>query len=101
MLWFGALAGAIAWSLHLLVAYALVGVACATGLGILIDLTTLVTALVTVAGGVAASRNWRRPEIGDGGRLLAVGGMLLNGMFLFAILVEGYPNLVLGPCWYG
>jgi hypothetical protein len=101
MLWFGALAGAIAWSLHLLVAYALVGVACATGLGILIDLTTLVTALVTVAGGVAAWRNWRRPEIGDGGRLLAVGGMLLNGMFLFAILVEGYPNLVLGPCWYG
>src|SRR5687768_16423627 len=93
LLWFGALAGPIAWSLRLLVAYALVGVWCATGLGILLDLVTLVAAAVTIVGGVVAYRNWRREDVGDGGRILAVSGLLLSGMFLFTILMEWYPRL--------
>jgi hypothetical protein len=98
LLMVGMLAGPIAWSAHLLLIYALIPVACALGSAAPIHLTTLVTALLTVGGGVLAARSWWRAGDDRTARFMGLGGMLLGGLFLFAILMEGMPPLILGPC---
>jgi hypothetical protein len=92
------LAGPAAWTAHLLVAYFLIGVMCATGLGFVIHLTTLVAIGVTVAGGLLAYRTLRRPGLTEGSRFAALAGMLLSTMFAFAIVMESLPSFGLGPC---
>jgi hypothetical protein len=106
-LWFGLLAGPIAWSLHLLVSYALVSVVCATGLMILLHLVALVTALVALAAGVVAWRCWQatgaREPASRRGRVsrrawMAFSGVVLSGLFLLSILVGGAASFFLSPC---
>ena len=99
--WAGFLAGPLAWTAHLLVACFFVGVMCATGLGFLVHLTTLVTLLLTAAGGLLAYRTLRRPGISDGARFAAVSGVILSVMFAFAIVMEALPSFGLGPCTNG
>ncbi len=110
LLWFGLLGGALAWTLRLAVAYALNPVACATGWTILIHLVTLVTALITLAAIVVAFRGWRtsglgtRTEVGGPAGwsgFLSLLGVLLNLVFLLAILLEGSAAFVIGPCAVG
>ncbi len=100
-LWVGALAGPLAWTVHLLVAYFFVGVMCATGLGFLIHLTNLVAIAAAAAGGLLAYRNLQRPGLTEGSRFAALGGVLLSVMFVFAIVMEALPSFVLGPCANG
>jgi hypothetical protein len=100
-IWAGVPAGPLAWTAHLLVAYFFVGVMCATGLGFLIHLTTLVTLVIAAGGGLLAYRNLRRPDLTDGARFAALGGVLLSVMFGFAIVMESLPSFGLGPCANG
>lgn len=108
-LWFGVSAGALAWSAHLLVSYALLPVACTTGLSTVLHAVTAGALLVTLAGGVVAWRGWRagrsaeptarnRQQIGHRW-YMGLSGVLLDALFGFAILLEGLPVAFLGPCW--
>lgn len=108
-LWFGVLAGPIAWTVHLLLSYALLPLACASGLLILLHAVTLATALVTAAAGFVAYRRQSEPGTDDRGgvrgpstgyvRFMARSGVALSALFLFVILLEGLPVFFLGPCW--
>jgi hypothetical protein len=106
-LWLCLLAGPAAWTVHLLLSYPLVPLVCATGLGILLHLVTLFTAVTTFAAGVIALRLWdraartARADDAPGTAAtdyLAFSGLLMNALFLFIILVEGLPNFLVNPC---
>jgi hypothetical protein len=108
-LWFGFLAGAVAWTIHLLASYALVGIACASSASWALYAVTLLTLLLTAAGGLAARRAWQAsvPEQPNSTRGAATGfrrhmarwGVLMNLLFGLAILLEGLPVAFLSPCW--
>ena len=91
------LASALAWSACRLVTYYPIGVMCATGLGFPIHLTTLVAIAIAGAGGLVAYRTLRRPDLTDGTRFAALGGVLLSVLFGFAIVLESLPSFGLGP----
>ena len=95
------LASSLAWSARRLVTYYPIGVMCATGLGFLIHLTTLVTIAIAGVGGLVAYRNLRRPDLTDGTRFPALGGVLLSVLFGFAIVMESLPSFGLGSCANG
>jgi hypothetical protein len=108
-LWFGVLGGALAWSVHLLLSYALVAPACVTGSVWMLHAVTIGTLLLTVLAGLVSYRAWQRqradarngvgsPE-SDGGRFMALSGLVLNPLFGLAILLEGLPVVILSPCW--
>ena len=99
--WIGVLAGPLAWTAHLLVAYFLVGVVCTTGLGLVIHLATLVTVVAALAGGVFAYGMFRRGDLTPGSHFAALGGVLLSAMFVFAIVMESLPTFGVGPCTNG
>jgi hypothetical protein len=107
VLWLCLLVGPAAWTAHLLLSYVLVPVACATGLILLLHLVTLLTALATLAAAGVAYLGWEWLSEGQragnngssgGSRFLAASAVLLNGIFLFVILVEGIPTFYLSPC---
>ena len=99
--WIGVLAGPLAWTAHLLVAYLLVGVVCATGLGFLIHLATLVTIAAALTGGIFAYGMFRRSDLTPGSHFAALGGVLLSAMFVFAMVMESLPTFGVGPCTNG
>jgi hypothetical protein len=99
-LWFAFLAGPIAWSLHELLTYVLVRVACNLGLLILEYIVTLVTLGVCVAGVYVAIRvhggEIRPPE--TTAEFITLAGAVLNILFALAIVMESIPTTVLSPC---
>ncbi len=99
-LWFGFLAGPIAWSLHELVSYVLVKVACETGFGLLLHLVTLATLALAGAGMyVALKRHGARIEPPRAAAdFLSGAGFLVSALFGFAILMEGVPSAVVNAC---
>jgi hypothetical protein len=105
MLIFAMLAGPVAWSLRLMIAYPLVLLACNTGWEFLLYLVSGVTAAGAIAGGVVSRIVWRRARTqararGPGNRSLFVGifGMASSALFLVAILVESFAIVQLNPC---
>ena len=99
-LWFAFFVGPVAWTLHELVSYALVGVTCGTGLGLVLHLASLICLAVCGAGayvGVRAHAPRLEPPR-TAADILAVTGVLLNALFAFAILMESLPNVVVSPC---
>ena len=108
-LWFGFAAGALGWTAHLLLSYALLPVACGSGSAWILHGVTLGTLLLTALGGLVAYRHWRSspPEQPGGtrgrdtgyGHYMALCGVLLNVLFGFAIVLEGLPVAILSPCW--
>ncbi len=117
-LWGSLAAGAVIWSLHLLISYALVSVACERGLlqtivgsfalmrWLALGLTLLAAAAVLYAT-VVAYGQWRqmeqrrtRQEDETSGRVrfMLLLATLLNGTFLLAIVVSLFPVLVLPLC---
>lgn len=107
LLWFGVMAGPIAWSLHLLVSYALVQPACEHGLAFLLYLVSLATLAIATLGATIAWKHWRTTNEtggvslrGIGGRpgFMAFFGLLASLFFLAGIILESVPLLFLGPC---
>ena len=106
-LWFGLLAGPLAWLAHLATVYLLETLACIANLAAarpLIYLVTLVAALIALAGVLVAGRNSRRAGVEAEGHLgesggrpgfMAVTGAQLSGISLLAIFVQslGVPFL--------
>lgn len=115
-LFFAVLAGPLAWTVELLTNYYFSSLACRRtlaafmlfghqGFSILIFGVEIATALLGLAAGLVAWRQWQQaapPQtdalIGVNQRapFMALSGMLLSGLFLLIILVSGIPNLVLG-----
>lgn len=105
--------GAIAWSLHLLLSYLVVGLACRPrqpllpaddGLvtGILLGVS-VAAALGAAASAVLAARLWRRADGREPGargsrRGMAFVGLLLNLVFLTTIVVGASAAFVLPAC---
>jgi hypothetical protein len=120
-LWFGLFAAPVVWSLQLLLLYPAVAHACfprdrplavpLLSTDPLVLLVSIVALAVATAAGLIALRSWRSTraeqhageehllETGEGrSRFMALGGMLLSGLFLFDIVMNGLPFLMLGPC---
>ena len=97
-LWFGLLAGPLAWTLHELLSYALVRLVCATNAGFVLHVVTL-GALALAAAGVYVAVRAYGARTSQEVRFVAAAGALVSGVFVFAILMEGIPNAVVSPCW--
>lgn len=110
-LWFGLLGGAAAWAAHLVLAYALVPLACARGLEILLYATIPLTMVVAIAAIAFAWRGWSRVrELADetdenGNRLvsqrvrfMALSGLAMSTYFLFVIVAQSVPIITQSPC---
>ena len=108
-LWGGWGLAILAWVLHLTVSYGVVGWYCQGQQGldpglvsIGLNLWTLLTALLAGAGIALARRNLRASGKAAGprgrSRFMAQSGYWMSLFFLAVILVQGLPNLFLGPC---
>lgn len=106
-LWYGLLAGAVAWKLQLVVNYAVVPYACWNRVEFLNHAASFATLALALSGCWVAWRTWRRMGTSDdlemGGvvgrsRFMAVGGLALSGMFALLILGQWLPNLMLSAC---
>jgi hypothetical protein len=108
LLWFSVLTGPLAWTLHLLVSYPLVPVACAADQPWLLHAVTIATELITIAAAYVGYRGWQEsrsdPDTGVRGRasgyrhFLSLSGLLMSLLFILVILFEGLPAVLLSPC---
>ncbi|MBA2451802.1 MAG: hypothetical protein H0V47_01420 [Chloroflexia bacterium] len=102
-LWFGYLGGAVVWSVFHLVSYLWASAFCGTSAEILLNLTTIVTALITLAATIVCYRNWQKlksiePESSGTFRFLLLSGVFMNSLFLLTIVVSGIAVWILGTC---
>jgi len=106
-LWFGILAGPLAFLLNLQLSYMLVQPVCVAAHHLVLHLVPAGALLLTASGGVSAWRNWRRTERAGsskaGGvlprsRFMAGVGLLTSGLFLLVIVAQWLPNFILTPC---
>lgn len=106
-LWYGLLAGAVAWKLQLVVNYAVVPYACWNRVEILNHAASLLTFSLALSGCWVAWRTWKQAgkdgDVEAGGivgrsRFMAVGGLALSALFALMILGQWLPNLMLSPC---
>jgi putative membrane protein len=104
-LWFAFFGGAVAWTARLLVSYPLVPLACDTGSTLPLHLVTAGSATLAVTAGLVGWRLCRR--LGGGGEdapaprqaFMARTGVLLSGIFLLSIVLEGASPVLQGdPC---
>ena len=95
-LWTGVLAGPIAWAADLQARYALVKYVCANGAEWIMWVITLAALLVTAFGALCAWRGWidDTPRV----RFMAVGGLLISGMFALAIIAMAIPDIFMRAC---
>lgn len=107
-LWFGLVAGPVAWSLHLLASYGFASAfACELGWTWLLHTMTVLTAVLAIAGAVVAWRAWNgRDESaestlhGYGTRqgFMVVLGITLSILTLAGIAFNAAPTFVIGVC---
>jgi hypothetical protein len=107
-LWAGVLLPPVAWAAHLTAAYPMSAALCSPSWLWVFYAASLVALSVSVGGGLVAWRVRREaegePETAPSsrarGRFMALGGVLLSGMFSLAILAQAIPLFVLEPCRY-
>jgi len=115
LLWFAVLGGVAAWTVHLLVAWGLEEIACASGsrssdilgvpLAAVIAAATLLPLAVAVAALVVAWRLWRRTEAAADGEVrmgrasfMALVGLWADALFTLNILYGAVALLFIRPC---
>ena len=118
LFWASLATGAVVWAVHLLVSYALVSLACERGVlqaivggfplarWLTLGLTLIAAGAVGYAS-LVAHRHWRQlgqtkskrvDDVKARTRFMARLGVLLNGIFLLAIVVSLFPILFLPLC---
>lgn len=105
--WFGLLGGHVAWSIQLMVCYALVDEACpdeSTGYTLLVLAVTLAMLAVTVLSGWAAWKTYRRGADAEDSqparreRFLGRVGLLLAGIYFFTLVLSAAFLVALPTC---
>jgi len=97
-MWLAYFTGPLAWTIHELLSYALVKVACGSGL-MLLEFAVSGFCLLVAAGGIYMSYGAtarRAPQTSV--EFMYLSALVLNVLFLFAILMESLPNFVVNPC---
>jgi nicotinamide riboside transporter PnuC len=106
-LWFGVLAGPLAWMLGLNAGYSLVRVACAKQNMLYLHAVSLLTLLLALAGGWVAWREWKRtgrewpgeePGAIPRSRFMVALGLLASGLFSLVILAQWTASFFFNPC---
>ncbi|CAN5587327.1 hypothetical protein BH24ACT26_BH24ACT26_18000 [soil metagenome] len=111
-LWFGILAGPLAWGAHLLIGGELPELGCAPGAGApevfgitieaLILAATALTAAVAALGGIVSYRCWRRTRATTTSEQrpgwMAMAGIMTSSVFAAFILLGTFPALLLSSC---
>ena len=106
-LWFGILAGPLAFLLNLQLSYMLVQPACVTAHHLILHLVPVGALLLTASGGVSAWWNWQRAghaasSKARGGlpysHFMAGVGLLISVLFLVVIVAQWLPNFILTTC---
>jgi hypothetical protein len=105
-LWFGLLAGATAWAIHLEAEFVLAPWYCERHAIWPLHLVTLLLLALTFMAGMTSIAQWRKsPRTheylegrADRARFMAVLGALLNVLFFLLIFAEWIPVLVVDPC---
>jgi hypothetical protein len=106
-LWWGVLAGPIAFALDEVLSYAIVQHSCSTGYHWLLHLYTVLALLLCLSGLVAAQWCYRQlPHVasGEGGsvesrsRWMAIYGTASNLAFMVVIIALLIPKWALSPC---
>ncbi len=107
-LWFTLLGGHAAWTLHLLLSYFLVSLACLPGPDfqlfgrggylLLIALLTVATTGLALGATIIGWHAWRRNGADNWPGFLAFVGMLLSGLFLATIIMQTAPLFFLDLC---
>ena len=106
-LWFGILAGPLAFLLNLQLSYMLVQPVCVTAHHIILHLVPAGALLLAASGGVSAWWNWQRTGQAESSkaegvlprsRFMADVGLLASGLFLVVIVAQWLPNFILSPC---
>jgi glucose uptake protein GlcU len=101
---FAVLGGPLAWSVHLLLSYLLVTLACSTewtSIGPALAITTAFSVLLSALAGVVAYRRWQGVSTDthqDQATFLMLVGMMLAGLFLLAIVLGGLVPLSVPYC---
>jgi hypothetical protein len=98
----GALGAPVAWALHFLASYALVGLACAAGwerADVGLALLTAACLAAALASGVVAYRRWRSAaDNGGWEREVMLAGVLGTVLFTLAIALEAAAPVFLPLC---
>ena len=116
VLWFGTLGGMITWSLHTIVVWSFDEITCrahsdavrGVPLRPLLGGLTAFFLLITLVALIVSYRHWRRFR-GEGGEgifglrqqracLMALVGIILNGLSLVMIVLDGFAILILPAC---
>lgn len=124
-IWFAIFGGPAAWSIQLLVNYPLAAHFCYpgrvplsqptfSGLWSALLIVNVLMIVVTLAAGATSIATWRAArdrtvgahdpvlESGPGlVRFMAYAGMLVSGLFLFAVLMSAMPLFIVPVCSYG
>jgi|ERR1051325_1920973 hypothetical protein len=106
-LWFGLLAGATAWAIHLEAEFVLVPTYCKRHASWPLHVVTVVLLGLTFVAWMISMAQWRNsPRTheylegrADRARFMAVLGTLLNALFFLLILAEWLPVFVVDPCF--
>lgn len=107
LLWTGWVVGPVAWALHILLSYPLMEWVCRTDNYWVLHTLTLATLLMAAVGALVAWRQWtavgRQWPDANGDpmtrtRFLAASGLIISGLSMLLIVIEGIPNFMLSAC---
>ncbi|MEU4244696.1 hypothetical protein [Actinoplanes sp. NPDC026619] len=114
LMWFAVLGGALAWAVHVFVAWGADELTCQSGhtsvqgvpLRAVVGAGVVLPALVAAAALLMAWRAWRQTNAAKGdddprmerAGMLALLGVCANALFLAIIIAGGAAVLVLAPC---
>lgn len=106
-LWGGLLIAPVAWILHQQSSYLLVYWACPNNAAYVFHLVTVVLLALAGIGTYLGFTAWMHSGKGwadEGGsivdrtRFMALSGFLLSGLFVFVILAQWIPTVIVDPC---
>jgi hypothetical protein len=98
-LWFAFLAGPLAWSVHETLSYALVKLACSSGLLMLVYIVTVGCLALAGVGLYVAIRLQHQPHSPETAfDFVSATAILVDAMFAFAIVMEAIPLTLVSPC---
>jgi hypothetical protein len=105
LLFFGVFAPPLAWTARLLIAYALVPLACDTSTNLWLHAVSGAMLAVSVAAGAVSYFGWRRsrtpedaPLSAERYRWASLFGLFMSAVFSLAIVLESASNFVVDPC---